>query len=114
MLSKRENALIAYNHNQPYYIPCFYTDIAVIQAFPQGERYAGLEKGEDWFGVEWTYEPQACAPMPTTGKIMFEEIDQWRDFVKFPDLDAIDWEKQADIDIHTDLMAFVMGNGLVP
>ena len=32
----------------------------------------------------------------------------------FPDLDAIDWKKQADIDVHSDFMAFVMGYGLHP
>lgn len=114
MLSKRENALLAYKHQVPEYIPCFYTDINVIQANPSGERYTGKEHGKDWFGVDWTYETNICAPMPTPGKEMFEEISDWKKFVKFPDLDSIDWEKQADIDVHTDITALVMGKGLIP
>lgn len=113
-LTPRENALIAYRHQQPAWIPCFYTDIALIQACPAMERYTGHTIGKDYFGVEWTYEPNIHAPMPTPGKIHFEDIKDWREHVKLPDLDAIDWENQADIDVHTDFQAFVMGAGLVP
>lgn len=114
MLSPRENALLAYHHKIPEYIPCFYTDIDMIQAHPALERYTGNTKGTDFFGVEWTYESHIHAPMPTSGKIMFDDISEWEKYVKFPDLDAIDWEKQANIDVHTDFMAFVNGAGIVP
>ncbi len=113
-LTPRENALMAYRHQIPAYIPCFFTDVIVTQACPSMERYTGHSVGKDFFGVEWTYEPNIHAPMPTPGKIMFEDIEDWRDYLKLPDLDAIDWEKQADIDVHTDFMAFVMGAGIVP
>ncbi|MDR1902126.1 MAG: hypothetical protein LBQ88_07605 [Treponema sp.] len=112
-ITPKENALIAYQHKQPAWIPCFYTDISMIQAYPQMERYCGLESGPDLFGVDWTFVPSINAPMPTPGKEMFDDIAKWRDYVKVPDLDAIDWEKQAEIDINTDFMALVNGAGLV-
>lgn len=114
MLSPRENTLLAYSHKQPEYVPCFFTDIAIVQADPAMERYTGHTTGKDGFGVEWTYEPQIHAPMPTPGKIMLDDITAWESEVKFPDLDAIDWKKQADIDVHTNLIAFVSGAGIVP
>lgn len=114
MLSPRENALLAYKHMQPEYVPCFFTDINLIQANPSMERYTGHSAGKDGFGVEWTYEPHIKAPMPTPGKITLTDITDWESVVKFPDLDAIDWEKQADIDVHTDFLALVMGAGIVP
>lgn len=113
-LTPRENALIAYRHQTPAWIPCFFTDIILTQACPAMERYTGHTVGKDYFGVEWTYEPHIHAPMPTPGKIHFDDIADWRDHVKLPDLEAIDWEKQADIDVHTDFQAFVMGAGIVP
>lgn len=113
-LTPRENALLAYRHQVPEYIPCFFTDIALIQACPAMERYTGHMVGEDYFGVEWTYEPTIHAPMPTPGKHLFESIEDWREGIKLPDLDAVDWEKQADIDVHTDFQAFVAGAGIVP
>lgn len=113
-ISKRENALLAYHHKVPAYIPTLFTDITTFQACPQLERYCGNSVGKDYFGVEWTYVEDAHAPMPTSGKIMFDDIADWRKYVKFPDLEAVDWEKQADIDAHTDFMALVAGAGIVP
>lgn len=113
-LTPRENALMAYRHQTPAWIPCFYTDISLFQACPGGERYAGHDHGTDWFGVDWKFVPAAGAPMPTNHNGIFDDITEWRDYVKFPDLDAIDWEKQAEIDTHTDFVAFAAGAGLVP
>lgn len=114
MITSRENARLAYRHQVPEYIPCFFTDIALIQACPAMERYTGHTVGKDYFGVEWTYEPTIHAPMPTPGKHLFESIDDLREGLKLPDLDVIDWKKQADIDVHTDFQAFVAGAGIVP
>ena len=44
-MTNRENCLLAYQHKTPAYIPCFFTDIALIQACPQMERYTGLSRG---------------------------------------------------------------------
>ncbi len=105
---------MAYQHKQPAYIPCFYTDIALIQARPQMERYTGLTVGTDEWGVEWTYEENIHACIDTPGKHLFSDIEDWREKVHFPELDDFDWEKQADIDVHSDFMGFVMGYGLHP
>lgn len=114
-LTPRENAMIAYHHGTPQWIPCFYTDIGMFMANPSMERYTGMEKGPDGFGVQWTYVPEACACMPSPDeKPLLENIADWKDVVKFPDLEAVDWEKQAEIDIHTNFGAFVAGAGIIP
>ena len=113
-MTNRENCLLAYQHKTPAYIPCFFTDIALIQACPQMERYPGLSRGEDYWGCEWIYEDNIHACITTPGKYLFTDIADWKENMKFPDLEAIDWEKQADIDIHSDFLAFVMGYGLHP
>ncbi|MBR4393854.1 MAG: hypothetical protein IKT07_07485 [Oscillospiraceae bacterium] len=104
-ITARENAMMAYNHQTPQWIPCVYTDFWLLQPKMEGERYCGHEVGTDWFGVEWTYEPKTGAPMPTQGKQLFDDIADWKKYVHFPDLDAIDWEKQAEEDLRTDLVA---------
>ena len=58
-MTKRENALIAYHHGIPAFIPTSFTDIAIIQARPQMERYCGVDVGFDEFGVEWTFVPRS-------------------------------------------------------
>ena len=108
----KENIMLAYQHKTPYYLPSMFTDINLFQANPTMERYCGLETGYDAFGVEWKFERGAAAPM-TTQNHLIECITDWKD-VRFPDLDAIDWKKQADIDAHTNMMALVAGAGLIP
>ncbi len=76
------------------------------------ERFCGHGTGKDGFGVEWQYEEKARAPM-TTRNHLIDSITDWQK-VQFPDLEAIDWEKQADIDAHTDMMALVGAGVLVP
>ncbi len=114
-MTPRENALIAYKHGTPEWIPNFFTDIGMFMANPGQERYTGFEKGTDGFGVTWKFVPEAAACMtdPDTKPIL-EDIADWKEVVQFPDLEAVDWEKQAEIDLHTNFGAFVAGAGLVP
>lgn len=114
-LTPRENALIAYRHGTPAWIPCFYTDIGLFQANPGMERYPGHQTGTDGFGVSWTFEPSIGAPMTTPGsEPVLKDIADWKEVVTFPDLEAVDWEKQAEIDLHTNFVAFAGGAGLIP
>lgn len=98
-----DNIMLAYHHKQPYYIPSIYTDMTMFKPYPELERYCGTGIGTDGFGVEWRYEPTVGAPM-TTQNHQIDCITDWKK-VKFPDLDAIDWEKQAELDAHR----FTMG-----
>lgn len=63
------------------------------------ERPSHVHGGVDWFGVPWKYESSvdAIAPDHTVDPIM-EDICDWRELVKFPDLDAWDWSKVEEID----------------
>ncbi|MCF0120103.1 MAG: hypothetical protein HUJ65_00575, partial [Oscillospiraceae bacterium] len=111
-ISPKENVMLAYRHQTPAYIPSIFTDISIFQANPAMERYCGLDTGLDGFGVEWKFVPEGNAPMPTQNHLI-DSITDWQK-VKFPDLDAIDWKTQVDIDGHTDISALVAGAGLVP
>ncbi len=114
-MTPRENALIAYSHKTPEWIPNFFTDIGLFMANPEMERYCGFEKGKDGFGVTWKYvqEATACMVDPDTKPIL-EDIADWKDVVQFPDLEAVDWKAQAEKDLHTNFGAFVAGAGLIP
>lgn len=95
MLTARENAKQLFDHKMPEYIPK-YGD-GIINNVPINgyhERPEGGGAGRDWFGVEWTFTPGDPAPMPSEN-YLFEDICAWREYVVFPDLDAIDWEEAA-------------------
>ena len=53
----------------------------------------GVMEGDDWFGCHWIFDEKIFGfaqdpkvPVPCT------DITKWKEQVKFPDLDAIDWE----------------------
>ena len=110
-ITPRENTILAYQRKQPPVLPCIFTDIGMVtSAF---ERFEGPGVGKDAFGVEWVYVPDARAPMPVPGKTMLKDIADWKEFVKFPDVEAMDWETMADMDMHGDLMGTIAAGKFV-
>ena len=104
-VTPKENALMAYHHKQPYVVPNGMIDGAIVVPGGDLERYAGRTEGKDGFGVEWVFVPEQNAPMVKPGSIILEDIADWREVVHFPDLEAFDWEKQADLDLHEDFLS---------
>ena len=82
------------------------------------ERPANNKGGLDWFGCNWEYIEGSDAPAPDVHNHVLEEISDWKEVVKFPDLDAWDWEhaKQVDrveeIDRENNLVNMAVCNGM--
>jgi hypothetical protein len=110
-LTPRENMLMAYRHETPPVLPNLFVDAAVMTPAGHIERYEGMEKGLDGWGVEWTYIPDQHSPMPTPGTKVLHDINDWKEAVRFPDLEAIHWDRQLDHDIHMDTIAGFQGKG---
>ncbi|MBR6653953.1 MAG: hypothetical protein IKL27_04370 [Oscillospiraceae bacterium] len=97
-ISIKENFKRAYTRNNPVWVPNSMTDVstnmlATMNGMPEAdfsrtERYDWV----DWFGVEWTYVPEAGGPMPKIGTHFMEDITDWKEKVKFPNLDDYDFE----------------------
>ena len=51
--------------------------------------------GPDMFGVEWVYVPVAGGSMVKPGKPMLEDACDWKDVIKFPNVNDWDWETCA-------------------
>ena len=92
-ITARENMIRAYHHETPEFVPNGYTDFDIWDSF--GERYFGEGVGNDWFGVEWTSTPELNSQTPTPFKELLEDLEDWQDTIKLPDLDSYDWEAIA-------------------
>lgn len=92
-MTARENMLRAYRHEKPEWVPNGFTDFDIWDSF--GERYFGEGSGDDWFGVNWTFTPELNSQTETPGQEEVEDLEDWRETIKFPDLDSYDWEKIA-------------------
>jgi hypothetical protein len=93
--------ILALEHKIPEYIPNYRTEILTFIPSCIHERAPGDGSpeqslggtGKDWFGVEWVFEKTSSASMvsPYVPPLL-EDINDWKDVVVFPDLDAIDWD----------------------
>lgn len=97
MITLKENMRLVYDHKVPEFMP-FMTDFN--SAFLVGmdfvnERPEVPGVNKDWFGQSWTWEELSSACNPTPGCHLLKDITQWRDVIKFPDLDKLDWEGHA-------------------
>ncbi|WP_026394102.1 uroporphyrinogen decarboxylase family protein [Acetobacterium malicum] len=99
-LTPRENFLNFYQNKPMERFPDFMLDInPVFSITGMDERSPNNENGKDWYGCDWVLDPgtQACV-LDVSKPPLFEEIEDWREIVKFPDLDAIDWAANAKAD----------------
>lgn len=95
MITAKENILMAYRHQEPYWVPCQTLDqnTCLPSIIPEGPRSQGVST--DIFGVSWTFEPGMEGPMVTQGTKRLEDVAGWRDALTIPDPNTYDWEGGA-------------------
>lgn len=98
-MTPKERVMAFFQHKPTDELP---TDEGLFVLFnPEAyaERPPHTTGGVDWFGVKWNYEAgvDAIAPDHTQPPVL-EDIYDWKEVVKFPDLDAWDWSKVEEID----------------
>lgn len=117
----KNNYWNALTHQPTAFVPCSLTDGKIIGFGAKNGPW--FEKGPegggyDGFGVRWvTPESGNKAAIPAPGEFILEDITEWKDVVKFPDLDAFDWEGYGreegldTLDREAQLLEFGVGNG---
>jgi len=91
MLTPKENFFRAVRYENPEWVPIFGEDMNPFGSYiwtPDPDTM------KDWCNITWIME-EGVGKMPDYSRCAMESIDQWRDTVKWPDLDALDWEKIA-------------------
>ena len=93
MLTERENMEICWNHEQPEWVPMINTAAQMIITPEVNDRPLFMS-GKDHFGLEWELDPAHPELMTHVkpGCEMFDDIEDWEDFIKFPDFKDKDWE----------------------
>ena len=83
--------LVEQQYVMPYIIPDNVARGGVTDAVLTNDQ----KGGPDMFGVEWVFIPEVGGSMVRPGAPLLEEVSQWREKVKFPDIDSWDWEGAA-------------------
>lgn len=98
MLTRKENQMAMYSHKRIDHMPGPMEGEACLFPVLGFNENPCVASGKDWFGCEWEFEESAHATAPKPGAYVLEDICDWREKVKFPDLDAWDWEKAIELD----------------
>lgn len=93
-MTERENALKVFRGELPEWIPCYTKATTYLFSdYTNAEKPQNYE-GYDWFGVHWL--PVSATANLTHPDIhqepIFDDISEWRDHLKLPDVDSLDWE----------------------
>lgn len=102
-ISPLENMMAFLNNETPCWMPD--GDIITVtpeiipdnvaRAFVQEENPADKKGGPDMFGVEWIYDPRAGGSMVRPGTPLLSDVNDWKEVIRFPDVDSWDWEGSA-------------------
>lgn len=100
-ITERENFYRMINKQQPDFVPHQPSLLQMILPSAIGDRPPGHVTGYDWFGVHWTEDPALPMMLMTTPKIpvLLDDICDWKEVIKWPDLSTIDWESCAKNDV---------------
>ena len=105
MLKPGENFYRLLEGKMPEYVPVFdmmpYPGMkatAVMQG-PSINNFHGPQGGKDPWGVEYIANPESgYNAMPKTWGFILDDITNWRNVIKNPDLNAVDWKAMAEAD----------------
>ncbi len=97
-MTERENALLAMAHKEPMWVPSVFDCAERVPDFIN-ERPV-FETGYDCFGVHWVEtgkETMGITHVDPHMPHVLDDICDWHEKVKFPDLDAIDWAHVVEV-----------------
>jgi hypothetical protein len=96
MMNRRENMLAFLNHEPHDHIPAVFPDICMTGGDLESFENGTMDDPFDGYGVKWVRTTSGAGQgTPDHSHIVLEDICDWEDVVRFPDLDAYDWEGQA-------------------
>ena len=75
MITAKENMMMAYHHQKPYWTPCQTTDqdTCIPSCLEEGPTGVGLTK--DGWGVEWILDDTQPGPFPNEGYTVLDIDD---------------------------------------
>ena len=97
MYSVRENYLAFLNHETTDWVPSFAVDQYILGSQLEYWENGPLAGGRDGFGCNWIPTSSAAGqPALDPELVPLDDVCDWEDKVRFPDLDAIDWKAFAE------------------
>ena len=112
-MTEKENYLRVINGEDPQWVP-LYNDCCVTIIPQVLLSFVPLNNMVDMFGVKWQFSPTTGMLIEAPNRPLMEDISQWRDWVNFPDLEAMDWNTMAAMDtknVTPDKASIILSSG---
>ena len=103
-VTPKENVRAAWKHEGALWIPSVGRDTICLEPRINVDHVARAEVrdleppytdetkgGPDLFGVIWEYVPVVGGSMVQPGNPVLEDVNDWPEIIKFPDIEAMDW-----------------------
>jgi len=101
-VSPRQNYDALYYDKKPFWMPVPAESRTInvpAYAMNLGRGIKGISEDiVDCFGLHWEYIPDAGGSIVHPGNPLVEDVNDWRDTVKIPNIDEWDWESDVKID----------------
>jgi hypothetical protein len=96
-VTPRENIAALFYDKHPYWLP-LPGDATFMNSSLYNERLGrgGPAGVTDVFGITWEWVESAGGSIVRPGEPYMKDANEWRDIIKFPDLDAWDWAGEAE------------------
>ena len=106
-ISPAENYELIIKGKRPLWLPGM-KDINMIMARFLPDNEARTKGGKDFFGLEWVFVPVATGATRKPGTPYITDMNEWKDKITFPDLDAYPWDSLKDtVDPEDDRIPYV-------
>ena len=97
-MNSRENYLKVLHGDIPEWIPLYKQECDIVVPLPYKQSMMASFTDRDFFGVRYKQTDHERT-VDTTVKPALDDIADWRSVVKPVDLDTVDWEQAARIDL---------------
>ncbi len=95
-VTSRANFAALFDEKHPYWMPSIREVRDLHPPIYNNNLGRGLQQDiTDVFGVRWRYVPEAGGSIVEPGSPLLENVNQWREKIKIPDIDAWDWDAAA-------------------
>jgi hypothetical protein len=91
-----ENILTMFTEKTPYWVPMVSDTIMMVPPLYENNLGRGGPDGAvDVFGIEWQWVADVGGAMEKPGPPLMTDANDWKEIIKFPDIDSWDWAKAA-------------------
>lgn len=95
-VTPRQNYAAMFDERHPYWMPDCRDCLAINPPIYNNTLGRGMRKDlVDAFGIKWTFEPTSGGSITVGGNPLLDDVNNWKEVIKIPDVESWDWETAA-------------------